>query len=113
MTDPQIHTKDGKSYGVGNLGFKGMALFFSTHRCNAICKHLKLEEVPGMGEAAPDDPRSSSMLSKVLICSCFLEHYLMQFFAVGCSCAEFSSRFCARNERQLQPVRQNLQHASN
>ncbi|RTG88061.1 elongation factor 2 kinase, partial [Schistosoma bovis] len=41
-TDPQIHTFDGKSYGDGNLGIRGMALFFYTHRCNPLCLALSL-----------------------------------------------------------------------
>ncbi|KAH8869108.1 Eukaryotic elongation factor 2 kinase [Schistosoma japonicum] len=41
-TDPQIHTFNGKSYGDGNLGVRGMALFFYTHRCNPLCVALSL-----------------------------------------------------------------------
>mmetsp|Transcript_9902 Transcript_9902/g.13784 ORF Transcript_9902/g.13784 Transcript_9902/m.13784 type:complete len:415 (+) Transcript_9902:103-1347(+) len=41
-TDPQIHSIDGRGYGKGNMGTRGFRKFFSTHRCNAICKFLKL-----------------------------------------------------------------------
>ncbi|KAL1507972.1 hypothetical protein AB1Y20_007576 [Prymnesium parvum] len=41
-TDPQIHTAGGKGYGEGNLGYGGMALFFSTSDHDSLCKNLKL-----------------------------------------------------------------------
>ena len=41
-TDPQIHTASGQEYGDGNLGTKGMALFFHSHICNQV-RTVKLQ----------------------------------------------------------------------
>ena len=51
-TDPQIHSRDGKGWGHGNLGAQGMLKFFETHHCNAICKSA----TPFMPAVAPSYP---------------------------------------------------------
>jgi len=44
-TDPQIHTMNGKDFGRGNLGEAGIKKFLETHRCNHICRYLKLQAI--------------------------------------------------------------------
>ena len=44
-TDPVVLTPDGRGYGAGNIGRKGMDEFFETHRCNPICLGLGLQPV--------------------------------------------------------------------
>jgi len=44
-TDPQVHNQSGEGFGRGNLGQAGFQGFLQTHRCNAICKYLKLPNI--------------------------------------------------------------------
>nr|CCA22316.1 myosin heavy chain kinase putative [Albugo laibachii Nc14] len=55
-TDPQIHTRRGKEFGKGNLSLRGFARFLESHRCNAICRYLKLPL---------HNPRDQSIASEV------------------------------------------------
>ena len=44
-TDPQIHTINGKGFGKGNCGRKGIRKFFTSHQCNSICAYLGLPRI--------------------------------------------------------------------
>jgi len=49
-TDPQIHTvvgddKGDRPFGKGNLGQRGIDQFLKSHRCNPICRYLKLPPI--------------------------------------------------------------------
>ena len=41
-TDPQIHSTNLDAYGKGNLGQEGIDKFLESHKCNEICRWLKL-----------------------------------------------------------------------
>lgn len=51
-TDPQIHSHDGVGFGKGNMGERGVDRFLASHRCNAICRYLKL---PNVGPSSSHD----------------------------------------------------------
>jgi elongation factor 2 kinase len=44
-TDPQIHNREGIGFGKGNMGERGFERFLATHRCNHICRYLKLPSI--------------------------------------------------------------------
>jgi hypothetical protein len=46
LTDPAIHCIDPLRFGGTNIGIKGIdELFLANHRCNDICKKLKLRHI--------------------------------------------------------------------
>lgn len=44
-TDPQVHSRDGNGFGMGNLGLRGIQRFMETHQCNPVCDFLCLPQV--------------------------------------------------------------------
>lgn len=56
-TDPQIHSADGRGYGKGNMGQRGIQAFLTNHRCNFMCKALKLPAVGRPPKSMADGTR--------------------------------------------------------
>ncbi|KAG5465038.1 hypothetical protein GH5_08558 [Leishmania sp. Ghana 2012 LV757] len=50
LTDPQIHTEDGKGLGMGNMGQEGIDKWVEKHECNEICSALGFQP---LGCSAP------------------------------------------------------------
>ena len=69
-TDPQIHTADGRGYGMGNLGREGIESFLAGHRHGATSRRLGLPRMrPSPPEraftAAPPPPGSGAPVGGV------------------------------------------------
>jgi hypothetical protein len=60
-TDPQIHNRDGTGFGRGNLGSRGFDRFLATHRCNHICRYLKLPQINAKLDDAGTRPATTIM----------------------------------------------------
>ncbi|POM80290.1 Protein-Kinase-like protein [Phytophthora palmivora] len=59
-TDPQIHSRRGKEFGKGNLAVRGFERFLGSHRCNPICRYLKLPLInPKDEDSKPVDPKGT------------------------------------------------------
>ena len=43
LTDPAIHADKYMQFGSTNLGTQGIKLFLRRHKCNEICREMKLE----------------------------------------------------------------------
>ena len=46
-TDPAVLTRNGKGFGIGNIGLTGIDDFLASHRCNPVCVQLGLAPVFG------------------------------------------------------------------
>ena len=100
-TDPQIHTADGDEYGDGNLGVRGMALFFHSHSCSAICKGLGLakfdlapKERDEIRSSRPNSISQTILRGQELVCESPAESdradHFGNFFRTRCISVDFT-----------------------
>ena len=61
LTDPAIHHTNILYYGSTNLGMKGILKFFQVHKCNDICRALKLDK------EIPEQPSEASAATPTMI----------------------------------------------
>nr|CCC92539.1 unnamed protein product [Trypanosoma congolense IL3000] len=61
LTDPQIHTEDGRGLGLGNMGMEGIEKFVSNHKCNEICEGMGLRPLTGLVWGPPGDANESNV----------------------------------------------------
>ena len=79
FTDPQIHSIDGKGYGIGNIGPEGMRAFIKSHKCNRVCRALGLSP-PAMpqnlssGSGVWNSERFEDAMKKFMAKTGFLEN---------------------------------------
>jgi len=45
FTDPQIHTLNGRGFGLGNLGQTGIRAFMRRHQCTELCRAAGLQPI--------------------------------------------------------------------
>ncbi|CAG9584001.1 elongation factor-2 kinase-like protein [Leishmania major strain Friedlin] len=62
LTDPQIHTEDGKGLGMGNMGQEGIDKWVDAHVCNEVCRAMMLEP---LSKGLRNFPRTAENESRV------------------------------------------------
>lgn len=65
LTDPQIHTEDGKGLGMGNMGQAGIDKWVEKHECNSICSALGLQPLRGQTLSSVPNGRQSNYYVKL------------------------------------------------
>ena len=99
----KIHTVSGDDYGDGNLGLRGMTLFFLSHQCNPICDYLKLpkfelhlsEKQNILQEESVGLSKKFALIGTIAFVGAFLEKILqvLSIFCqvlTNCQCWHFS-----------------------